>query len=64
MTKKIWLVDFPTYQYKEDVKTLAIQNNLKVIDSSFRANIDLKFLVSEAEAPKLTKKAVKKPTEK
>ncbi len=50
---KVWLVDHPTYQYKEDVKDLARKNDLKVIDSQFAKSIDPKLV--EASPPKLTK---------
>ena len=51
--KKIWLVEFPTYQYKEDVKALASSKGLKVIDAKFGKGIDEKFI--ETKPPKLTK---------
>lgn len=51
---KIWLVDFPTYKYNEDVKDLARRNNLKVIDAKFSHEIDKEHV--ETSAPKLTLK--------
>lgn len=51
---KIWLVDFPTHQYKEDVKALARQKGVKIIDKRFAKDIDEKFILTEAECPKLT----------
>lgn len=57
MNKKIWLVPHPTYQFKEDVKALARQNNLKIVDAKFASNYKQEVLV--AEAPKLTKKTAK-----
>lgn len=32
----IWYVDFPLYQYNEDVKELASVNKLKIIDARFQ----------------------------
>lgn len=48
---KIWYVEFPTYQYNENVKELATKNGLRVIDALFDAGD------GEKEVPKLTKKA-------
>ena len=50
--KKIWLVEFPTYQYKEDVKALAAAKNLRIIDAKFGAGIGEQFI--EIKPPKLT----------
>ena len=39
MSKKrtaTWYVDFPTYQYCEDVKQVAKDNGLKIVDSAYR----------------------------
>ena len=33
---QIWYVEFPTFQYNEDVKDLARKNNLKIIDAIFQ----------------------------
>ena len=46
---KIWYVEFPTYQYNEDVKELAKKNGLKIIDAQFDAGD------GEKDVPKLTK---------
>ena len=46
---KIWYVEFPTYQYNEDVKQLAKKNGLKIIDAQFDAGD------GEKDVPKLTK---------
>ena len=35
---QIWYVEFPTFQYNEDVKDLARKNNLKIIDSRFQGD--------------------------
>ena len=58
MDKKIWYVEFPTYQYNEDVKALAREKGLTVIDAQFDDGKGVK------DAPKLTKKKVKKDAEK
>jgi len=52
--RKIWLVVFPTYQYKEDVKVLARQKNLKIVDKKHGKGFDEKFLAADSECPKLT----------
>jgi hypothetical protein len=45
----IWYVNFPTYLYKENVKQLAKENNLKIIDAQFQG------MNKQCEnAPKLT----------
>lgn len=46
---KIWYVEFPTYQYNEDVKELARKNNLKIVDAIFQGENE-----QCEEAPKLT----------
>lgn len=51
MDKEIWYVNFPTFQYKENVKELAIKNGLKIIDAQFQG----KNKQCE-KAPKLTLK--------
>ena len=35
---KKWFVKFPTYQYNEDVKALAKENDLKIIDDAFQGD--------------------------
>ena len=52
---KFWFVEFPTSQYKEDVKDLAYKNRLEIVDAKFKASIDPKFAVNDKDAPKLTK---------
>ncbi len=54
---KIWYVEFPTYQYNEDVKELARKNNLKIVDAIFQGENE-----QCAKPPKLTK--IKKDTQK
>ncbi len=49
---KVWLVDFPTHQYKEDIKELAAKNNLQIIDSKFKGDVSGEV---EDKPPKLTK---------
>ncbi len=49
--KKIWYVGFPTYQYNEDVKALALKNGLKVLDAKYQDGAK-----QCTNAPKLTKK--------
>ena len=52
-TRKTWLVEFPTYQYNEDVKALARQRNLIVYDAKFADQIPDEWV--ENNPPKLTK---------
>lgn len=52
-TRKTWLVEFPTYQYNEDVKALARQRNLIVYDAKFADQIPVEWV--EKDPPKLTK---------
>lgn len=55
--KKVWLVEFPTYQYEEDVKQLAASKNLKVVDARFTKAVNPEEV--EKSPPKLTKKKSK-----
>ena len=48
---KVWYVDFPTYQYNEDVKAIAKEKGLKIIDARFKGKNK-----QVANAPELTKK--------
>ncbi len=48
---KTWYVEFPLYQYEEDVKAIAKENGLRIIDAKFKAHNK-----QVAKAPKLTKK--------
>lgn len=50
MDKKIWYVEFPTYQYNEDVKALAREKGLTIVDAQFDDGKGVK------DAPELTKK--------
>lgn len=56
--RKAWLVEFPTYQYNEDVKELARKNNLIVYDARFADQIPAEWV--EDSPPKLTKSGEKK----
>lgn len=51
--RKAWLVEFPTFQYNEDVKALARVNNLIVYDKIFADQIPDGAV--ETDPPKLTK---------
>jgi hypothetical protein len=61
MAKKIWLVEHPTYQYKEDVRSLALANGLTVVDKLFSGNFTKEQLADKP--PKLTKKTAKSKKE-
>ena len=52
-SRKAWLVEFPAYQYNEDVKALARQRNLIVYDAKFADQIPDEWV--EKDPPKLTK---------
>ena len=53
--QKVWYVKHPTYIYAEDVKQIAREKNLKVIDSQFKSDKVNYDLVLEPDAePKLT----------
>lgn len=60
---KIWLVEFPTYRYTQDVKKLARAKNLKIIDKRFSKGINPEIVASATEAPKLTLKPEFQPKE-
>lgn len=51
---KIWLVKFPLYKYSQDVKKVARQKGLKIVDSRFKNGVNSENVVSATEAPKLT----------
>ena len=50
--RKIWFVAHPIGQFKEDVKMLAMQNNLKIVDARFAD--DYPESMHAMKAPKLT----------
>lgn len=52
--KKVWLVEHPTFRYKEDVKDLAETNRLQVVDARLGANFKPEYLTEKP--PKLTLK--------
>lgn len=56
--RKIWLVEHPLHQYKEDVKALARKNDLRIIDAEHKASIDPATV--EDKPPKLTKLGAEK----
>lgn len=35
MAEKIWFVEFPLYQYEQDVVALAQENGLTIVDARF-----------------------------
>ena len=51
--KKAWFVEFPTHQYVEDVKQLAKENGLLVVDAVFSQS----KAYESVKGPTLTKKA-------
>lgn len=53
MSEKIWLVEHPLHQYKEDVKKLARSNSLRIVDVSFAKSFPKEMVATDA--PKLTK---------
>ena len=58
MDKQVWLVEFPTYRYAEDVKALAAQHRLRIVNVKFKAEVDPRKVASDV--PKLTLKPKKK----
>ena len=73
MSKKVWLVVFPTYLYKEDVAKVAADNDLRVINSRFadqytdeqiEGNPPALTLTTETPKKKVKRKASKKPKDK
>lgn len=50
--KKIWFVKHPLSLYKEDVKSMATQKGLKIVDARFKDQFDPK--VVEKSPPSLT----------
>lgn len=55
--KLIWFVEFPTHQYKEDVKALARKADLRIIDAKFKKGFKEEEVAKEV--PKITKKSAK-----
>jgi hypothetical protein len=60
-TRKIWLVEHPLHQYKEDAKDLARRNNLRIIDADHKADIHPDLV--EDKPPKLNKLGTDKPAQ-
>ena len=52
--KDKWFIEFPTYQYNEDVVELALDNRLKIVDAQFKGDA-----IGQFEAPKVPKLTVK-----
>lgn len=61
-SKKIWLLEMPHTLYVEDVKLLARENKLKIVDARFKES----FSDSEVESkpPKVTRKDAPKKQKK
>jgi hypothetical protein len=55
MKNKFWFIEFPTYQYKENVMELAHVNHLEIVDIKFKSSMNPDLAVSEKDALKLTK---------
>lgn len=58
-TRKVWFVDFPTYRYEQNVKELAAEKRLRVLDSKFKGTIKDDMVCKDE--PKLTLKEEYKP---
>lgn len=58
MKDNTWYVEFPTHQYNEDVKGLAVKLGLKIIDAQFKGDNE-----QCDKAPKLTLKKDKNDDE-
>jgi hypothetical protein len=56
--QKYWLIDMPLSQYSDDVKKLARDNNLAIIDSRFKDTVNPNRLAQAV--PSLTKKRKRK----
>lgn len=54
-SRKVWMVEMPSHQYKEDVKALAKESGLKVVDVKFKDNYHKDDIATDT--PKLTKKS-------
>lgn len=50
--RPVWLVEHPTHRYNEDVKALARQHGLQVVDAAVAGAAEIASAVSDA--PKLT----------
>ena len=56
--RQVWLVDFPTSQYNEDVKAVASAADLRIIDAKFKDDYSESDLANNP--PSLTKIGEKK----
>ena len=56
--QKYWLIDMPLSQYSDDVKKLARDNNLAIIDSRFKDTVNPNRVAQAV--PSLTKKRKRK----
>lgn len=55
-TRKVWLVEHPTFRYVEDVKKLARKADLIVVDPAFASEEEVADAIDAKDAPKLTLK--------
>lgn len=62
IAKDKWFVDFPTFRYQEDVKKLARDNRLVVVDAKFKNDPIGNF--AAAKVPEITLKAEYQPKKK
>ncbi len=46
---KVWYVEFPSYRYNEDIKAIAKERGLKIVNARFKGNNK-----QVSNAPKLT----------
>jgi hypothetical protein len=59
--RRVWLVEHPTFRYTEDVKPLARQAGLVVVDPAVAGPDDLTDAVPADQAPALTLRDEFKP---
>lgn len=60
--QKVWLVEEPLSQYKEDVKSLAKANGLAIVNARFKDMVKAEKICDNP--PELTKKRGRKPSVK
>ena len=61
----IWLVDFPTCQYNEDVKAVASAAGLRIINAKFKADFSNSDLADNPPSiTKIGEKKKRKPRKK
>ena len=51
-TRKVWLVPHPTHQFKENIKQLAREKNMRIVDVKFADLFQLDDIATDT--PKLT----------